>query len=67
MEEEWFEIVDEPLARHLKVGSFENGHLLLLASNPSWSQEASYRTEEIRTAVNEHFDHELVESIRVKH
>lgn len=67
MEEEWSEIVDKPLTRNLKVGSFENGHLLLLASDPSWSQEASYRTKEIRTAINEHFEHELVESIRVKH
>lgn len=61
----WTRILGEPLARHLSIRTFQNGELVLTADDPSWGQEASMQRETIRRTINEHFDREVVRSIRV--
>jgi hypothetical protein len=67
LQQEWSNILDPPLSDNVTVESFEDGRLLLLASNPSWSQEASYQKDQIRREINDYFDYDLVESLRIKH
>jgi hypothetical protein len=67
LQQEWSNILESPLSDNLTVQSFDDGRVLLLASNPSWSQEASYQKNQIRQEINDYFDYDLVESLRIKH
>lgn len=65
LREEWEEIVGEDLSRHLTIHSLERGRLLLKASDPSWSQEASMMRNQIQSNVNKHFDSRLVTNVKI--
>lgn len=65
LQEEWDEIAGEQLAQHLTVESLRNGELILRASDPSWSHEASMIREGLRKEINQHLETQLISSIRI--
>ncbi|MFB6226784.1 MAG: DUF721 domain-containing protein [bacterium] len=66
LEEEWSDILNQPLSENLSYGDFDDGRLRLKASNPSWSQEASLKKEAIKKTINEYFDRVLVDEIHIQ-
>lgn len=65
LSQEWKEIVGDSFADHLSVASLENGNLTLVASDPSWSQEASLQKESIKETINDYFGYRMISSIRI--
>ncbi|GEM_PF-6850982 len=63
--EEWEEIVGGLFSAHVEVVKITNGRLLLRASDPGWSHQAEMMKLNIKKAINNHFDYQLVKEIRV--
>lgn len=66
LQEEWREIVGDNLSQHLSVHSLDGDRLLLEATDPSWSHQASMLRNKIRKRINEHFERDLVSKISIK-
>lgn len=65
LRQKWEEILGDMLASNLTIISFDNGHLTVKAADPSWSQEASMKREQIRSSINDYFGYEFINSIRI--
>ncbi len=65
LEENWENIVGNLLACHLTVVKCEDKRLVLKAGDPGWSQQAQLMKSEIKQAINNYFDYQLVEKIRI--
>lgn len=66
LRQHWGEVLGDPLAGHLEMLSLDDGVLVVGADDPSWGQEASLKREEIRRTINDHFDRDVVETLRVR-
>lgn len=67
LREEWEEIAGEDLSNHLSIRTLDGDTLILQATDPSWSHQASMMTSKIRNSINEHFDEELVANVTITH
>ena len=66
LEQEFAQIVGEVFAQNLKIVRFENKRLVLVASDPGWSHQASLMKNEFMKKINNYFEEEIVKEIRVK-
>lgn len=65
LQEDWEDIVGGLLSSHLEVVSCEDGRLVLKAGDPGWSQQAQMMKGKLKKAINNHFDYQLIDSVRI--
>jgi len=60
----WLRVVGKEISRHAEPNGLRNGILFIAVTHPLWTTELQYRSDSIRSKINELLDQELVKEIR---
>jgi len=66
LKQDWEEIAGKTFAEHLKIVKFEQKRLVLVASDPGWSHQASLIKHDLKKKINSYFGNQVVKEIRIK-
>ncbi|MGM0380557.1 MAG: DUF721 domain-containing protein [bacterium] len=66
LKEKWEEIAGNLMASHLRVVSYKNKRLVLVAEDPGWSHQAELMKEDLKEKINNFYETPVVKNIRIK-